>query len=163
MTVYRKAATDVAWSATKWDNFTIEATGKPYKTQKGSGRNAVFALIKAGMSVGAWTKEAVKHGFDPKFVTGSLLKHQEGETAAFKMSAKDSNGRPFDEVKKIRQVDPAKAAEREAKAKAREEAKAKTAAEKEAKAKAKAAEKEQKAEAKSKTKTKGSTGAREAA
>jgi hypothetical protein len=158
MTTYRESEDKVDWAPTKWDGFKIEATGKPYKTQKGSGRHAVFALIKVGMTVGDWAKAAAAKGFDSKFTVGSLLKHQEGDTAAYRLSKVDANGRNFDQVKKIRQSDPEKQAKREAKAKAKAEAKAKNAAAREAKAKEKATAREAKAKEKAAKKSaKGAT------
>ena len=144
-------------STTKYDGFKLIKTEFPYKHQEGSGRAAAFALAKDGMTIGDWAKACATTGaklkvgdnevvryFDSKFIIGSLIKLQGAKEPGWKISEKDDQGRTLADVKKIRDVDPMKLAERE-KAKAeREKAKA---AKAEAREKAKA-EKEKQAAAK---------------
>jgi len=136
---YRKAAgAPVKHKATKYDGFKLIKTEHPYKHQKGSGRSQVFEFAKNGMTIGQWTQIAAQHGFEPSFTVGSLLKLQGADKPGWEISEKDDKGRTLAEVKKIRDVDPSKKAEREAKAKAAAEAKARKKAEREAAKKAKA-------------------------
>lgn len=149
---YRKSAGGpVEHRPTKYDGFKLVKTEHPYKHQKGSGRSQVFQWAKDGMLIGDWTKECAKHGFESKFVVGSLLKLTGAAKPGWTISEKDANGRTLAEVKKIRDIDPKKKAEREAKAKAAAEAKAKKKAEREAakaaKAKAKPSGKKEKPKA----------------
>lgn len=124
MTEYRKAAGAVEHKATKYDGFKLIKTDHPYKHQKGSGRAAAFELAKDGMLVGTWTKNCAKEGFESKFVVGSLIKLQGAKEPGWKISEKNDKGQTLDEVKKVREVDPVKLAEREARAKLTAEKKA---------------------------------------
>lgn len=87
----------------KYDGFKIVVTGKPYRHQKGSGRQQIFDLAKDGMLIKDWTKLCAAKGFDTKFVTGSLKKLHGAEYAAFKFSAKDESGKTLAEVTKQRE------------------------------------------------------------
>jgi len=145
MPEYRKGSDKpVAHRQTKYDGFKLVKTDHPYRHQKGSGRSACFGVAKDGMLVSTWTKIVAEKGaadgrfYDAQFVIGSLDKLSGTAAPGWTFSAKDDKGRTLAEVKKIRDVDPAKAKARAEKA----DAKAKAAAErKAAKAANKVAEK----------------------
>ena len=105
----RSSETKVEHRPSKYDAFKVVVTGKPYRHQKGSGRQQIFDLVKDGMLVKDWTKLCAAKGFDTKFVTGSLKKLHGAEYAAFKFSAKDENGKSLEEVTKQREPKAAKA------------------------------------------------------
>lgn len=138
MPEYRNAKEAVDHIETKWDGFTIHKTEHPYRCQKGSGREQCFALAEDGMRVGDWTRKCAGAGYDSKFATGSLLKLQGAKEPGWVISEKDDQGRTVDEVKKIRDEDPAKIAEREAKKAAKAEERERKKAEREAAKAAKA-------------------------
>jgi len=164
MTDFRKPKAAVEHKPSKFDGFTIVATGKPYKHQKGSGRAEVFLVIKAGTKISEWTKECAKLGFDSNFAVGSLQKHSNGKECAYKFSDKDDHGRTYDQVKKLRQADPSKAearAKKEAERKAAKDAKDKAKADAKVKAEAdKKAKDEAKAKAEAEAKAKAAEGAK---
>ena len=151
MTEYRKVEGNIEHRPTKYDGFKLIKTEKPYRHQKGSGRSACFDLAKDGMLIGAWTKKCSDIGYDSKFVVGSLIKLSDAEYAGWKISEKNDKGLTIDQIKKVRDVDPVKAAEREEKVKAVTEAKAVKKAERDAK---KAATEAKKAEPKKEKKKK---------
>jgi len=131
MPEYRKGSDKpVAHRQTKYDGFKLVKTEHPYRHQKGSGRSACFGVAKDGMLIGTWTKAVAEKGasdgrfYDSQFVIGSLDKLSGTATPGWTFSDKDDKGRTLAEVKKIRDVDPAKAAARAEKAKAAAEAKA---------------------------------------
>ena len=143
MTDYAKGSDKpVPHKTSKYDGFKIVNTGKPYRCQKGSGRMAVFAVAKDGMLIGTWTKKCAEQGasngryYESRFVIGSLDKLSRADYAGWTFSAKNDKGKTLEEVRKIRDIDPSKLAERQERAKAMQEAKkAKKAEKDEAKAK----------------------------
>lgn len=160
MPAYRKP-TEVAWTATKYDDCTLQVTGHPYRHQKGSGRAEALQHIQDGMTVKQLTEVCAQHGFDSGFVVGSILKQMGAKDNAYNIIPPE--GKTMADLKAIRAVrqmseeqraemearKAAKAAEKEAKAAERakaaeEKAAAKAAAKAEAEA-AKAAAKEAKA------------------
>lgn len=145
MTTYSKGSDKpIPHRKSKYDGFKLVNTGKPYRHQKGSGRAACFEVAKDGMLIGTWTKKCAEQGaangkyYDSKFVVGSLDKLSRAAYAAWTFSEKDDKGKTIEEVRKIREVDPDKMAERQERAKKMQEAKA---AKKKAKEEAAAAKK----------------------
>ena len=112
----------------KYDGFKLVKTEHPYKHQKGSGRAEAFTYAKDGMLIKAWAKICATHGHETKFVVGSLLKLSGTSAPGWTISEKDDKGRTLADVKKVRDVDPAKKAERTARARAASDAKAAKAA-----------------------------------
>lgn len=125
MPEYRNSAgKPVEHKPTKYDGFKLVKTEHPYRHQKGSGRSRCFELASDGMLIGTWTKKCAEEGFDSSFVVGSLIKLSGTEKPGWIFSEKNDKGQTLDDIKKVRQVDPKKAAERAAKAQAAKEAKA---------------------------------------
>lgn len=124
MPEYRKSdGTVVEHKATKYDGFKLVKTEHPYRHQKGSGRSRCFELAQDGMLIGTWTKKCAEEGYDSRFVVGSLIKLAGTANPGWVFSETDNKGQTLADVKKVRDVDPAKAAERSAKAKAAADAK----------------------------------------
>lgn len=138
---YRIAVAEpVEHKPTKFDDCVLAATGHPYKSQKGSGRSAVIALAKDGMTLGELAQEACKIGFSADFAVDCAWKQHTTKDGAWKVNPPP--GVTMAEVKARKSLRPM-TPEQQAAAEAREKEKAdKKAAREAAKAeKAAAAEK----------------------
>lgn len=145
MPEYRKGeASPVPHKSTKYDGFKLVKTETPYRQQKGSGRSACFAIARDGMTIGTWCKNLAEKGagdgkyYSASFAIGSLIKLAGTDNPGWIFSDKDDKGQTLLDIKKKRDVDPAKAAARSAKAKTAADAKAAKATKTKAKGDAKA-------------------------
>lgn len=95
---YRMSAGEpVEWKPGKFDNCLIKATGLEYRQQKGSGRSAVLALAKDGMTLGDLGKEACKLGFSNDFATDCAFKQHNTKGGAWRVDPPE--GMTMDQVK----------------------------------------------------------------
>lgn len=149
---FRKAAEGaVAWYATKYDECTLVATGKPYRFQEGSGRAAILNNWgQDGRKLGEVTRLAAEHGYDPNFTIGAIFRQHETVDGAWRIAPPE--GKTLEEIKgqrKSRELTPEQRAAKEAK-EAEKAAKAAARAEKQAEKERQRAAKEAEREAKAK-------------
>ncbi len=129
MNFYQKKDASVPAYATKYDDCTLKATGKPYRFQKGSGRSEILNnWAQDGLKMSELIKVAAEHGYDPVFTIGAVFRQHDTRDGAWVIEPPP--GTTLEEIKGARaerqmsEEQAAKRAQREADKVAKAEARA---------------------------------------